>query len=125
MLSLAAVAYLFYKIELMTSTQGLGKLELAVLTAVATLGDEAYGLGIRHDVSVQRRHDYSVGAIYTTLGHLERKGLVTSWTTEPLPIRGGRSRRQYKITAHGQQALSEASHFAMQLQSLVARTRPA
>ena len=83
----------------MTSTPGLGKLELAVLMAVARLGDEAYGLGIRHDVSVQRKHDYSVGAIYTTLGQLERKGLVKSWTTEPLPVRGGRSRRQVPRSA--------------------------
>ena len=107
----------------MTSTPGLGKLELAVLIAVATLGDEAYGLGIRHDVSVRRKHDYSVGAIYTTLGYLERKGLVKSWTTEPLPVRGGRSRRQYKVTAHGQRALREARRLAMQLQDLMARTR--
>ena len=125
MLLLASGAYLFYKIILMTSTPGLGKLELAVLMAVARLGDEAYGLGIRHDVSLRRKHDYSVGAIYTTLGHLERKGLVKSWTTEPLAIRGGRSRRQYEVSAYGQRALREAYQFAAQLQDLVARTRPA
>lgn len=62
-------------------------------------------LGIRHEVGLQRKHDYSVGAIYTALGHLERKGLVKSWTTEPLPVRGGRSRRQYEVTAHGRRAL--------------------
>jgi PadR family transcriptional regulator, regulatory protein PadR len=107
------------------TTPGLGKLELAVLMAVATLGDEAYGLGIRHDVSVRRKHDYSVGAIYTTLGYLERKGLVRSWTTEPLPVRGGRSRRQYDVTAQGQRALREARQLAVQLQDLVARRRPA
>ena len=107
----------------MTATTGLGKLELAVLLAVATLCDEAYGLGIRHDVSVQRKHDYSVGAIYTTLAQLERKGLVKSWTTEPLPIRGGRSRRQYRVTAHGQRALREARQLAVQLQDLVVRMR--
>jgi DNA-binding PadR family transcriptional regulator len=109
----------------MTSTPGLGKLELAVLMAVAGLGDEAYGLGIRQDVSVRRKHDYSVGAIYTTLGQLERKGLVTSWTTEPLPVRGGRSRRQYEVSAHGQRVLREAGQLATQLRELVARTRPA
>lgn len=109
----------------MTSTPGLGKLELAVLIAVATLGDEAYGLGIRHDVSARRKHDYSVGAIYTTLGYLERKGLVTSWTTEPLPVRGGRSRRQYEVTAHGQRALRDARQLAVQLQDLVTKARPA
>jgi DNA-binding PadR family transcriptional regulator len=109
----------------MTSTPGLGKLELAVLMAVARLGDEAYGLGIRHDVSVRRKHDYSVGAIYTTLGHLERKGLVKSWMTEPLPVRGGRSRRQYNVSAHGQRVLREARQLAAQLQDLVVKTRPA
>jgi DNA-binding PadR family transcriptional regulator len=107
----------------MTSTPGLGKLELAVLMAVASLGDEAYGLGIRHEVSLRRKHDYSVGAIYTTLGHLERKGLVKSWTAEPLAVRGGRSRRQYELSAHGQRVLREAQQVAAQLQDLVAKTR--
>ena len=106
----------------MTSTPGLGKLELAVLMAVATLGDDAYGLGIRHEVSLRRKHDYSVGAIYTTLGHLERKGLLKSWTTEPLSVRGGRSRRQYEISAQGQRVLREARRLATQIQDLVTRT---
>ena len=107
----------------MASTPGLGKLELSVLMAVARLGDDAYGLGIRHEVSVRRKHDYSVGAIYTTLGHLERKGLVKSWTTEPLAVRGGRSRRQYEVSAHGRRALREARQVAAQLQDLVTKTR--
>ena len=107
----------------MTSTPGLGKLELAVLVAVAGLGDQAYGLGIRHEVSVRRKHDYSVGAIYTTLGQLERKGLVKSWTTEPLPVRGGRSRRQYEVSARGQRVLREARQLAAQLHDLMVRTR--
>ena len=107
----------------MTSTRGLGKLELSVLMAVATLGDDAYGLGIRHEVSLRRKHDYSVGAIYTTLGHLEQKGLVTSWTTEPLAVRGGRSRRQYEVSAQGRRVLREAHQLAAQLQDLVTKTR--
>ena len=99
--SLASVPYLFYKTMSTTSTSGLGKLELAVLMAVARLGDEAYGLGIRHDVSVRRKHDYSVGAIYTTLGQLERKGpreIVDDRTAAgqrrpiPPPVRGHRAR---------------------------------
>ena len=63
--------------------QPLSGLELAVLVSVARLGDEAYGLGVRRDVSRMRRHDYSVGAIYTTLARLEEKGLVTSTSTDP------------------------------------------
>lgn len=68
---------LSYKRELMTDP-GLGKLELAVLVSTARLGDEAYGLRIRHEVSALRRHGYSVGAIYTTLSRLEEKRLVDS-----------------------------------------------
>jgi PadR family transcriptional regulator PadR len=86
----------------------LGRLELTTLLAVSRLGDDAYGLAIRHDVSARMRHDYSVGAVYTTLQRLEAKGFVSSRTTEPLPVRGGRSRRQFKVTGAGKRALREA-----------------
>ena len=93
-------------------TPSLGTLELTVLLAVVRLGDEAYGLAIRRDVSERMRRDYSVGAVYTTLQRLEDKGLLSSHTTEPLPVRGGRSRRQYKVTASGQRSLREAQRVA-------------
>jgi PadR family transcriptional regulator PadR len=90
----------------------LGALELTVLLAVVRLGADAYGLAIRRDVSARTRHDYSVGAVYTTLQRLEEKGFVSSRTTDPLPVRGGRSRRQFKVTAAGQRALREAQRVA-------------
>lgn len=86
--------------------------------AVATLGDEAYGLGVRREVSDVRGRDYSVGAIYTTLSRLEEKGLVESWETEPRPERGGRSRRQYELTVAGRAALREARRAAARLWDL-------
>src|SRR5437764_1028597 len=49
----------------------LGQLELTVLLAVARLGDDAYGLGIRRDVSARTGRDYSIGAVYTTLQRLQ------------------------------------------------------
>jgi PadR family transcriptional regulator PadR len=94
------------------ATSTLGSLELTVLLAVARLGDDAYGLAIRHDVSARTRHDYSVGAIYTTLQRLEEKGFVSARTTDPLPVRGGRSRRQFSVTAAGRRALREAERAA-------------
>ena len=87
----------------------LGPLELAVLLAVARLGDDAYGLAIRRDLAARTGRDHSVGAIYTTLGRLETKGLVASRTTEPLPVRGGRSRREFRPTAAGERALRDAA----------------
>jgi PadR family transcriptional regulator PadR len=86
----------------------LGPLELTVLITVVKLGDDAYGLGVRRSVSEQLQHDYSVGAIYTTLQRLEDKRLLTSRETHPLPVRGGRSRRQFRITAAGGRAIEEA-----------------
>jgi PadR family transcriptional regulator PadR len=94
------------------SVPSVGKLELTVLLAVARLGDEAYGLAVRQDVSDRTRHDYSVGAVYTTLQRLEDKGFVSSRASAPLPVRGGRSRRQFKLTASGQRVLREAQRVA-------------
>lgn len=94
------------------SAPSIGKLELTVLLAVARLGDEAYGLAVRQDVSDRTRRDYSVGAVYTTLQRLEDKGFVSSRASVPLPVRGGRSRRQFKLTASGQRVLREAQRVA-------------
>lgn len=90
----------------------LGPLELTILLAVARLGDDAHGLAIRRDVSSRTRHDYSVGAVYTTLQRLEAKGFVSSRTTDPLPVRGGRSRREFMLTASGRRALRQAERVA-------------
>ena len=89
-------------------TQTLGRLELAALLSVARLGDDAYGLPVRRDLSDRAGRDYSVGAIYTTLQRLETKGLLTSRATDPLPVRGGRSRRLFSITAAGGRAIRHA-----------------
>ena len=94
------------------TTPSLGTLELAVMLAVARLGDDAYGLAIRVDVSARTRHDYSVGAVYTTLQRLEEKGLVSSTISKPLPVRGGRARREFKVTAGGRRALNQADRVA-------------
>lgn len=92
---------------------GPGALELTILLAVLRLGDDAYGLAVRRDVSARLRRDYSVGAVYTTLERLEAKGFVNSRTTAPTPTRGGRSRRQFKVTSAGHRAIREAERDAM------------
>jgi PadR family transcriptional regulator, regulatory protein PadR len=83
-------------------------LELSVLLAVARLGDDAYGLSVRRDVTERLAHDYSVGAIYTTLERLLEKGLLKSRTAPPTPTRGGRSRRHFHLTGAGERAIRAA-----------------
>jgi PadR family transcriptional regulator PadR len=106
----------------------LGALELNALLAVARLGDDAYGLAVRHDLSERAGRDYSVGAIYTTLQRLEDKGLLTSRASEPLPVRGGRSRRHFRLTGAGSRAIREAERRSASMWAGVGtsiRTRPA
>jgi DNA-binding PadR family transcriptional regulator len=90
-------------------------LETAVLLAVAHLGDGAYGAAVRRDVSERRGHDYAVGAIHTALQRLEDKGLVASRMGDPLPVRGGRARRYFRLTAAGAAALDHARTASRQL----------
>lgn len=91
------------------STPSLGSLELATLLAVVRLGDEAYGLAVRQVLGERSGKEHSVGAIYTTLQRLEDKGLLTSHSSAPLPVRGGRSRRHFRITGAGGRAIREAA----------------
>ena len=103
----------------------LGSLELSALLAVARLGDDAYGLAVRQDLSERAGRDYSVGAIYTTLQRLEDKGLLASRASEPLPVRGGRSRRHFRLTGAGTRAIRNAERQAKSMWAGVgAQVRP-
>ncbi|HEX6535020.1 MAG TPA: helix-turn-helix transcriptional regulator [Gemmatimonadaceae bacterium] len=106
------------------STPTLGSLELAALLAVARLGEDAYGLAIRRDLAERTGRDYSVGAVHTTLQRLEDKGLVASRASAPIPVRGGRSRRQFTLTRAGTQALREARRHAAAVWAGVRITNP-
>lgn len=53
----------------------LGEFEQAVLLAILRLGSSAYGVPIRHDLSLRLGRAVSVGATYTALERLEGKGL--------------------------------------------------
>ena len=97
----------------------LGPLELTVLLAVARLGEGAYGLAIRRDRAARTGRDHSVGAIYTTLQRLEDKALVTSWMSDPTPVRGGRAKRCYRVTALGDEALRASRASAVRLRDAI------
>jgi PadR family transcriptional regulator, regulatory protein PadR len=112
---------LFYNLIVM-SPASLGTLELATLLGVVRLGDKAYGLAIKRDLAARTGRDYSVGALYTTLQRLEDKGLLTSRHSEPLPVRGGRSRRHFTLTGAGARALRQAERHAASIWGGVGKT---
>jgi DNA-binding PadR family transcriptional regulator len=84
----------------------LGEFEYLMLTAVARLGDTAYGLAIRQEIAEATGRQCSLGALYTTLDRLEAKGLIKTWMGDPTPQRGGRPKRMVRITSKGEQAAS-------------------
>ncbi len=86
----------------------LGAFEQAVLLTVIKLADGAYGRSILRDVQLRLQREIAAGAVYATLDRLEQKALIFSRLEEGTPVRGGRVRRFYQITADGVKALNEA-----------------
>jgi PadR family transcriptional regulator PadR len=85
----------------------LSRPEEFILHAVWKLQEDAYCVPIRKHISKLTGKVWSFGAIYVPLHRLEKKGLVKSHLDNPIPVRGGKRRRKYKITTPGLKALSE------------------
>ena len=106
-LMLALFPDLYYIVVLMKKPRVLGSFESLLLLAVIRRSDDAYGITIRQELIEKARKDVSIGAIYTGLGRLERKGFVTSALGEPTRERGGRAKRYYHITPSGLDAINQ------------------
>jgi PadR family transcriptional regulator PadR len=86
----------------------LGEFEHMVLLAILRLGDEAYGVTIRSELTACTGRDASPGALYTTLDRLEDKGLISSRLGDPTPQRGGRAKRFFTVSGVGVAAVRES-----------------
>jgi DNA-binding PadR family transcriptional regulator len=86
----------------------LSRTEETILLAVRALEPEAYGLAIGAHLKKMTGKSWSVGAIYIPLERLEQRRLLASHEGEPSPQRGGRSKRFFKVTTKGLEALHEA-----------------
>lgn len=86
----------------------LGEFEQVVLFSVLRLGDEASGVAIHDVIREQTGRRVSPGAIYTTLGRLEDRGLVRSSEGLPIPGRMGRPPKYWKLRSSGAKALKAA-----------------
>ena len=85
----------------------LADFEESILSAIAALGDDAYGLDIYNKLcEIEKKPNQ--GSMYVTLDRLERKGYVVSRYTLPLPERGGQPKKLYRMKPEGAAALQEA-----------------
>ena len=99
----------------------LAGLEELVLLAVASLSD-AYGVTVQERIESETRSRVSIGAVYTVLDRLERRGYVRSWLGEATAARGGRRKRLFRATAQGLSALREMDRIRASLLSPSPRT---
>lgn len=100
----------------MATIEPLGEFEQLVLLAVLRTSQEdrqAYGISVFDELVARTRRRVARGAVYMTLDRLEKKGLLTSFLTEPTAERGGRARRCYRVTKTATAAL-RASRTALQ-----------
>ena len=68
----------------------------------------AYGRTILNEVAARLERDVAAGAVQATLDRIERKALVRSTLGSGTPIRDGRARRFYTVSATGLHELNEA-----------------
>ncbi len=87
----------------------LGEFEVLVLAALHRLGDDAYAVTIKRDIESRAKRPASLGAIHASLGRLADKGFVVFRVSDPLPVRGGRSRKFSRITPAGVRALRHST----------------
>ena len=90
------------------SHKGLGEFEQMVLLAITHLDGEVYGVPIVDEIEKRTGRSIARAAVYVTLRRLEKKGLISSEMSEPLPERGGKSRRLVSMEEAGRSALIES-----------------
>ena len=81
--------------------------EEIILSSLLILGGRADAAPLRKKVVELSKKEIVYGTLYNLLEVLIRKGYVTSRKSEPLPVRGGRSKAVYRITGKGIRALEE------------------
>jgi len=84
----------------------LGEFEQLVLLALIHLGNDAYGVTVRREITRRTGRATSFGTVYATLARLEEKGLISSRLGDATPQRGGRRKKYFRILAPGRLALS-------------------
>jgi PadR family transcriptional regulator PadR len=75
----------------------------------ALIQGDSYGLELIERVKRNSNGALKIqqGRVYPVLRALEAEGLLESYDGDPLPERGGRPRRYYKLTAKGLRAARE------------------
>jgi DNA-binding PadR family transcriptional regulator len=97
----------------------LGAFEELIMLTIGVLDNHAYGVSIKEEMYAKTKKKPSIGALYTALQRLERKGMIESWEGGATQERGGRKKRYYKLTASGLEILKAAHEIRNQMFELI------
>jgi len=95
----------------------LTRAEEMILLAVWRLQDDAYGASVRNFLTDVTNQDWPIATVYTPLDRLTKKGLLRSRMGMPTKIRGGRSKKMYRLTADGVRVLQQVRDLSATLWS--------
>ena len=86
----------------------LGELEQLLMLALLRRGGQASGIDLREELQGRTGRAVLPGAVYTVMERLRDRGLVSSFTGDRAPSRGGRRRKYYRMEPAGEVALAQA-----------------
>lgn len=86
----------------------LGEFEELVLLTIAVLFDDAYGVGIQHELKVRCRRKVTISTVHAALYRLKKKGFVDSRYGDVTPERGGKRKLLFRVTRSGEAALKKS-----------------
>jgi len=81
--------------------------EEIILSALIMLDGSSGGAPIRNKIIELTGKEIVYGTLYNLMEYLIRKGYVTAHKSDPVPVRGGRSKTIYTITKEGRSAFQE------------------
>ena len=100
----------------------LSRTEEFILLTVLYLKDNAYSVLIRRRLKEVTGKIWSFGALFISLEQLVKKGYLISSLTDPVPERGGRSKRIYAVTSDGHKAWEDIKQMERKMWEAVPET---
>ena len=99
--------------------QILTMMQWLLMAAILRNDNNAYG-SVIYETANQLAHPSRIshGSLYPTLDLLERQGFLSSAFSEPIKVRGGRSRRYFAVTASGRKALIRSESLANRISGI-------
>jgi len=93
----------------------LGEFEELVLLTIASMGNDAYAVELKHELERLTRRKYNISAVHSVLYRLEKKGFLTSYFGGATNKRGGKEKRFFQVANSGFAKLQESKYLRQQL----------